>query len=98
VHHAPLEDGPRIPVGVRRRCRVVRPEDGERFLRPRVVRGEVDEAGVDAEHTSVEGVTEAIRALRDRIEDGLDVRRRTRDDSQNLARGRLLLQGLLLSP
>ncbi len=59
-----------------------------------VVRRQLDEVAVEARHRTPLGVAQPERANGDRVEDGLDVGGRARDDAQNLAGRRPLLEGL----
>ena len=54
----------------------------------------MDQAPVESEDRALFGLAEPHRARGDGIEDRLDVGRRARDDTQNLAGGRLLLERL----
>jgi hypothetical protein len=59
-----------------------------------VVSGEVEEGTVEPEDEAALGLAQSGSASRDRVEDRLDIGRRAGDDAQDLASGRLLLQGL----
>ena len=59
-----------------------------------VVGDDAHEVALDPEDDGVDGVAEARRALGHRVQHRLDVRRRARDDGQDLRRRRLLLQRL----
>src|SRR5262249_21347225 len=59
------------------------------FWRETVVGCEVNECAVEAIQCSEQPIDEPDRASNDRIEDRLDVSRRTTDDAQDLARRRL---------
>src|SRR5260221_9976863 len=54
----------------------------------------MDEMAVEAIHTSMHRTAESHRVAHDGLEDGQDFGRRLRNDLKNLARRRLLLQGL----
>ena len=59
-----------------------------------VMRYEVKHITLEPDRTSIVGAAQPHRALGDRVEDRLNVGRRARDDAQDLACRRLLLQGL----
>src|SRR5215831_169413 len=68
---------------------------GFQLLRgPFVRRDQVNELAVEAEYAAEAGSAQAHATREDHLEDRLYVGRRARDDSQDLARGRLLLQRL----
>src|SRR5215831_18354628 len=56
---------------------------------------EVDELAVKPEHRAFPRVAQSLRARRDRVEDGLDVRRRAANDAQDVSGRALLLEHLL---
>ena len=58
-----------------------------------VVSDEVDQLTVEAKHAAEEAVAELDDARSDRVEHGLDIGGRARDDPQDLAGRRLLLEG-----
>src|SRR5262249_12620785 len=63
------------------------------FLRAKIVMGrEVDECPVEAEYEGIVRLTKVSRARCDRVEGGLDVRRRAADHLKDLARRGLLLE------
>src|SRR3990172_2982540 len=59
-----------------------------------MVRDEVDQLAVEAINRAENALAQAHRALSDRVEDRLDVRRRAADHAQDLTGRRLLLQRL----
>jgi hypothetical protein len=65
----------------------------DRLGRQAVVRNEVEVPSVKAKDGAELGVTQLLGTPGDGVEDGLNVGRRAGDDPQDLAGGRLLLQG-----
>ena len=59
-----------------------------------MVADKVDELPVEPKHSAEVTVAEPYGAPGDHVEDRLDIGRRAADDTQNLAGGRLLFQGL----
>jgi len=59
-----------------------------------MVSHEVEQLSVVSEDAGDLRIAEARRAVRDGVKDRLDIRRRAGDHAQNLARRRLLLEGL----
>jgi hypothetical protein len=84
----------------RDRCLTARDlwEESCRFVsgaRPGIVlRGEMKELAVEARDDGVLAAAQPARASNDRVEHWLDVGRRARDDTKDLARRRLLFQRL----
>jgi hypothetical protein len=72
------------------------PHQRERYIRrdPTFVGSETHRVAIGAEDGGVVGVAQASRARRYRLEHGLNIRGRARDDPQNLPGSRLLLQSL----
>src|SRR5262245_26401248 len=62
--------------------------------RPVVLRDEMELLSVKSEHRAEETVAQVDRAPNDRNEHGLDIRGRAADHPKDLARRRLLLEGL----
>jgi len=67
---------------------------GSSFVAEVVVSGELHQASIKAEESTVHCATEPHCTSHDAIEHGLDVGRRAADDAQNLARRGLLLASL----
>ena len=93
----PSEDGPARDVRRGRRHWGLQGHGRLLLLGEIVVRGDMHERAVVAEDRAPAGVAQPNGTLHDRVEDRLDVGRRARDDTEDLARRCLLLQGLCLA-
>src|SRR5262249_8929855 len=77
-----------------RRDRIGAPELLEPFRTHLIMAHEMDEMAVESKRGGQETIAETSRAVHDRIEDGLSVRRRARDHLEDLAGRRLLIEPL----
>ena len=66
----------------------------KRFVRPVVVRNEVNQVAVEFIHGTEEAVAKLDDVLRDRVKDLLDARRRTTDHAEKFARSHLMVERL----
>ena len=69
-------------------------KDFQSFSAQTVATGEMDELAVEPHHEGELAATQPHRAFSDRVEHRLDVSRRARDDPQNIAGRRLVLERL----
>ena len=88
------QDRPRGGASATRCHRIGTASEFEGFCREPVVRREVQQFAVEAEYVAELGPAKTRRASRDGVEHRLRVVRGRRDNAQNFAGGRLLLQGL----
>src|SRR5262249_26679596 len=92
VNHLPGQDGARRGASVARRHRVLA---DDRRVEPDVAQGgHVDQLAVESKDTRDTRVTQPPGMLGDRVEHALDIRGGAGNDSEDLTRRRLLIQGL----
>ncbi len=94
LRHCASEDRPSRGVVGLRRSRIHLPQYREHLWRVIVVGDEVHQLAVEPVRRAHACAAQAHRAGDDRVENRLHVGRRARDDAQDLARRRLLFQGL----
>ena len=91
-NHATLENRPRGDAEATGRCGIRGPNSLKALQRGTIVAGQRDHLAVEPEHETEKAITQPRRTRRDSVEHGLHVGGRARDDAQDFAGRRLLLQ------
>src|SRR5439155_14007283 len=91
-NHATLENRPGGDAEATGRCGIRGPNSLKTLQRGTIVAGQRDHLAIEPEHETEKAITQPRRTRRDGVEHGLHVGWRARDDAQDFAGRRLLLQ------